>query len=61
MPARIEHGGYTDTPGLSPAISRCVYGPLQDVSEYSRFLHGGATKKHLTRRVAGSATVAPDV
>ena len=43
VPARIEHGGYTDTPGLSPAISRCIYGPLQDVSEYSRFLHGGAT------------------
>ena len=59
MPARIEHGGYTDTPVLSPAISRCIYGPLQDVSEYSRYLHDGGTDG--APCIAGSATVAPDV
>ena len=28
---------------ISPVISQCIYGLLQEVSEYSRFLHGGDT------------------
>ena len=43
VPARIVPGGYTDTHGLIPAISRCIHGLLQEVSEYSRFRHRGTT------------------
>jgi len=41
--ARRLRGGNTDTPGISPSISRCIHGLLQEVSQYSRFIHGGAT------------------
>ena len=44
VPAQIMHGGHTDTPGFSPAISRCIHSLLQDVLEYSQFLHGGARR-----------------
>jgi len=43
VPARIVYGGYTDTPGLSPAVSWCIRGLFTDVLEYSRFLYGDAT------------------
>ena len=35
MLAQIVHGGYTDTPGLSPAISQCIHGLLQDVGVFT--------------------------
>jgi len=48
--ALIMLGGYTDTPGLSPTISRYIHGLLQEVSEHLWFLHGGATDSMACRR-----------